>query len=286
MSTRLTKKTMSLFESIKHVDKNNIEYWTSRTLWKVLEYTEYRHFLPVIDKAKLACENSGQRIEDHFEDILEMVEIGSGAERSVDSVKLSRYACYLIVQNADPSKTIVAQGQTYFAIQTRIAEVQQMSEYQTLTDEEEKRLFLRTEMLKHNSLLASAAKDAGVIDNRDYAIFQNWGYKGLYGGMTANDIHLCKGLKKSQKILDHMGSTELAANLFRATQTEEKLRRENIKGKQHANKTHYEVGAKVRQTIKELGGTMPEELPTAESIKTVEKKKRNLLNSPKGKNDK
>ena len=286
MSTRLTKKTMSLFESIKHVDKNNIEYWTSRTLWKVLEYTEYRHFLPVIDKAKLACENSGQRIEDHFEDILEMVEIGSGAERSVDSVKLSRYACYLIVQNADPSKTIVAQGQTYFAIQTRIAEVQQMSEYQTLTDEEEKRLFLRTEMLKHNSLLASAAKDAGVIDNRDYAIFQNWGYKGLYGGMTANDIHLCKGLKKSQKILDHMGSTELAANLFRATQTEEKLRRENIKGKQHANKTHYEVGAKVRQTIKELGGTMPEELPTEESIKTVEKKKRKLLDSPKDKNDK
>lgn len=286
MSTRLTKKTMSLFERIKHVDKNNIEYWTSRTLWKVLEYTEYRHFLPVIDKAKLACENSGQRIEDHFEDILEMVEIGSGAERSVDSVKLSRYACYLIVQNADPSKTIVAQGQTYFAIQTRIAEVQQMSEYQTLTDEEEKRLFLRTEMLKHNSLLASAAKDAGVIDNRDYAIFQNWGYKGLYGGMTANDIHLCKGLKKSQKILDHMGSTELAANLFRATQTEEKLRRENIKGKQHANKTHYEVGAKVRQTIKELGGTMPEELPTAESIKTVEKKKRKLLDSPKDKNDK
>lgn len=286
MSTRLTKKTMSLFESIKHVDKNNIEYWTSRTLWKVLEYTEYRHFLPVIDKAKLACENSGQRIEDHFEDILEMVEIGSGAERSVDSVKLSRYACYLIVQNADPSKTIVAQGQTYFAIQTRIAEVQQMSEYQTLTDEEEKRLFLRTEMLKHNSLLASAAKDAGVIDNRDYAIFQNWGYKGLYGGMTANDIHLCKGLKKSQKILDHMGSTELAANLFRATQTEEKLRRENIKGKQHANKTHYEIGAKVRQTIKELGGTMPEELPTAESIKTVEKKKRKLLDSPKDKNDK
>ena len=286
MSTRLTKKTMSLFESIKHVDKNNIESWTSRTLWKVLEYTEYRHFLPVIDKAKLACENSGQRIEDHFEDILEMVEIGSGAERSVDSVKLSRYACYLIVQNADPSKTIVAQGQTYFAIQTRIAEVQQMSEYQTLTDEEEKRLFLRTEMLKHNSLLASAAKDAGVIDNRDYAIFQNWGYKGLYGGMTANDIHLCKGLKKSQKILDHMGSTELAANLFRATQTEEKLRRENIKGKQHANKTHYEVGAKVRQTIKELGGTMPEELPTVESIKTVEKKKRKLLDFPKGKNDK
>lgn len=150
-----------------------------------------------------------------------MVEIGSGAERPVDSVKLSRYACYLIVQNADPSKAIVAQGQTYFAIQTRIAEVQQMAEYQELSSEEEKRLFLRTEMLKHNSLLASAAKDAGVIDAKDYAKFQNYGYRGLYGGMTAKDIHTHKGLKKSQKILDHMGSTELAANLFRATQTEE-----------------------------------------------------------------
>lgn len=279
MSKRLTKKTMSLFESIKHVDENGVEYWTSRSLWKVLEYTEYRHFLPVIEKAKIACKNSGQNIEDHFEDILEMVGIGSGAERELDSVKLSRYACYLIVQNADPSKAIVAQGQTYFAIQTRIAEVQQMKEYQELSSEEEKRLFLRAEMLKHNSQLASAAKDAGIIDSKDYAIFQNYGYKGLYGGLNAKDIHARKGLKKSQKILDHMGSTELAANLFRATQTEEKLRRENIKSKQQANKTHYEVGAKVRQTIKELGGTMPEDLPTAESIKAVEKKKQKLLNS-------
>lgn len=285
MSTRLTKKTMSLFESIKHLDGDDVEYWTSRTLWKVLEYTEYRHFLPVVEKAKIACKNSGQHIEDHFEDILEMVEIGSGAERAVDSVKLSRYACYLIVQNADPSKTIVAQGQTYFAIQTRMAEVQQMAEYQALTNEEERRLFLRAEMLKHNSLLASAAKDAGVIDNKDYAIFQNWGYKGLYGGMTANDIHRKKGLKKSQKILDHMGSTELAANLFRATQTEDKLRRENINGKQKANETHYQVGAKVRQTIKELGGTMPEELPTVESIKAVERKKRKMIDSSKGEDE-
>lgn len=278
MAKRLTKRTMSLFESIKHIDESGNEYWTSRTMWKILEYTENRHFLPVIEKAKTACQNSGQRIEDHFEDILEMVRIGSGAERSMDSVKLSRYACYLIVQNADPNKTIVAQGQTYFAIQTRIAEVRQMSEYQELSGEEEKRLFLRTEMLKHNSLLASAAKDAGVIDSKDYAVFQNWGYQGLYGGMKAKDIHQRKGLKKSQKILDHMGSTELAANLFRATQTEEKLRRENIKGKQRANQTHYEVGAKVRQTIKELGGTMPEDLPTAESIKIVEKKQK-LLDS-------
>ena len=250
-------------------------------MWKILEYTEYRHFLPVVEKAKIACQNSGQRIEDHFEDILEMVGIGSGAERSVDSIKLSRYACYLIVQNADPNKTIVAQGQTYFAIQTRIAEVRQMSEYQELSGEEEKRLFLRTEILKHNSLLASAAKDAGVIDSKDYAIFQNWGYQGLYGGLKAKDIHQRKGLKKSQKILDHMGSTELAANLFRATQTEEKLRRENIKGKQRANQTHYEVGAKVRQTIKELGGTMPEDLPTMESIKVIEKKQK-LLDSKTG----
>lgn len=279
MAKRLTKRTMSLFESIKHIDESGNEYWTSRTMWKILEYTEYRHFLPVIEKAKIACLNSGQKIEDHFEDILEMVGIGSGAERAVDSVRLSRYACYLIVQNADPNKTIVAQGQTYFAIQTRIAEVRQMAEYQELSSEEEKRLFLRTEMLKHNSLLASAAKDAGVIDSKDYAVFQNWGYQGLYGGMTAKDIHQRKGLKKSQKILDHMGSTELAANLFRATQTEEKLRRENIKGKQLANQTHYEVGAKVRQTIKELGGTMPEDLPTVESIKVVEKKKQKLLDS-------
>ena len=279
MSKRLTKKTMSLFESIKHIDENGIEYWTSRSLWKILEYNEYRNFLPVIEKAKIACTNSGQIIEDHFVDINEMVAIGSGAERHIDSIKLSRYACYLIVQNADPSKTIVAQGQTYFAIQTRIAEVQQMKEYQELSSEEEKRLFLRNELQKHNSQLASAAKDAGVIDSRDYAIFQNYGYKGLYGGMSAKDIHAKKGLKKSQKILDHMGSTELAANLFRATQTEEKLRRENIKGKQQANMTHYEVGAKVRQTIKELGGTMPEDLPTAESIKAVEKKKQKLLNS-------
>ena len=212
-----------------------------------------------------------------------MVAIGSGAEREMDAVKLTRYACYLTVQNADPSKTIVAQAQTYFAIQTRIAEVQQMEEYNRLSTEEEKRLFLREEMAKHNSQLADAAKDAGVIEPYDYAIFQNYGYQGLYGGLGAKEIHARKGLKKSQKILDHMGSTELAANLFRATQTEEKLRRENIKGKMKANKTHYDVGKKVRQTIKELGGTMPEDLPVAESIKSVETKQRKML---KGKEDK
>lgn len=285
MSEKLTKKAVSTFENIKEVDINGNEYWNSRKLAKVLEYADYRNFITVVGKAKEACLNSGIPVNDHFVDITEMIVIGKGGERQVDSVKLSRYACYLIVQNADPSKTIVAQGQTYFAIQTRIAEVQQMKEYQELTSEEEKRLFLRSELLQHNSQLASAAKDAGVIDLRDYAIFQNYGYQGLYGGMTAKDIHARKGLKKSQKILDHMGSTELAANLFRATQTEEKLKRENIKGKQKANMTHYEVGAKVRQTIKELGGTMPENLPVEESIKVVERKKKKQLKEKNEKSD-
>ena len=206
-----------------------------------------------------------------------MVSIGSGAERPIDSVKLSRYACYLIVQNADPNKAVVANGQTYFAVQTRIAEIKQMDEYNRLSTEEEKRLFLRDELTRHNLQLADAAKNAGVIEPVDYAIFQNHGYMGLYGGLGAKDIHARKGLKKSQKILDHMGSTELAANLFRATQTEEKLRREQVRGKVKANKTHFEVGAKVRQTIKELGGTMPENLPVAESIKSVEAKQRKSL---------
>ena len=272
MKAKLTKKAVALFENIKKIDEEGREYWSSRDLWKILEYTEHRHFLPVIEKAKISCENSGHLVSDHFEDILEMVPIGSNTERQIKSVKLSRYACYLTVQNADPGKTIVAQAQTYFAIQTRIAEVKQMEEYNRLTSEDEKRLFLRDEVTKHNLLLADAAKVAGVIKPYDYAVFQNYGYKGLYGGLGAKEIHFRKGLKKNQKILDHMGSTELAANLFRTTQTEEKLRRENIKGKAKANQTHYDVGKKVRQTIEDLGGTMPEDLPTAESIKTIETK--------------
>ena len=283
MGTRLTKKATATFESIKKIDENGVEYWLSRDLAKILEYADYRNFITVINKAKEACSNSGNDVLDHFGDITEMVTIGSGAQRPIDTIKLTRYACYLTVQNADPNKTIVAQAQTYFAIQTRIAEVQQMEEYNRLSTEDEKRLFLREEMAKHNSQLADAAKDAGIIEPYDYAIFQNYGYQGLYGGLGAKEIHARKGLKKSQKILDHMGSTELAANLFRATQTEEKLRRENIKGKMKANQTHYNVGKKVRQTIKELGGTMPEDLPVAESIKSVEVKQRKLL---KNKGDK
>lgn len=274
MQNKLTTQSPTVFEQIKRVDENGNEFWSARDLAKVLEYSEYRHFSPVIEKAKEATVNSGQVVTDHFEDILDMVKIGSGAERPVESVRLSRYACYLIVQNADPSKEIVALGQTYFAVQTRLREIEQMDEYNRLSTEDEKRLFLRNEMAKHNQQLASAAKDAGVVQPLDYAIFQNHGYKGLYGGLDARGIHKKKGLKKSEQILDHMGSTELAANLFRATQTEEKLRRERIQGKTKANETHYQVGKKVRQTIKELGGTMPENLPTADSIKKVEAAKK------------
>ena len=214
-------------------------------------------------------------MEDHFVDVTDMVEIGSGAQRPLKTVMMSRYACYLVIQNADPAKDIVAQGQTYFAIQTRR---QELSDEEM---EEQRRLAIRSELRTHNTQLADAAKDAGVVDPRDYAIFQNHGYMGLYGGIGAQDIHSRKGLKKGEQILDHMGSTELAANLFRATQAEEKLRRQKITGKARANKAHREVGAKVRQTIKELGGTMPEELPSVESIKKVESKARKVLKGKK-----
>lgn len=272
MDKKLSNSRQTIFEQIKRIEQDKSEYWTARDLSRVLEYSEYRHFKPVIDRAKEACKNSGYEELDHFEDILEMIELGKGAKRGIEDVKLSRYACYLIVQNADPGKEIVAIGQTYFAVQTRLQEIQQMQAYQQLNTEEEKRVFLRKEMAEHNKQLAEAAKGAGVIEPIDYAIFQNHGYMGLYGGLDAKGIHKHKGLKKSQSILDHMGSTELAANLFRATQTEEKLRRENIKGKQKANQTHFEVGKKVRKTIQELGGTMPENLPVADSIKKLDKK--------------
>ena len=271
MQNELSNPNQTVFEQIKETDQNGNEFWGARKLSKVLEYTDFRNFLTVINKAKEACKNSGQPVEDHLVDFNEMVSIGSGAERKMESVKLSRYACYLIVQNADPGKEIVALGQTYFAVQTRLQEIQQMQAYQQLKTEEEKRMFLRKEMSDHNKQLAEAAKSAGVIEPVDYAIFQNHGYMGLYGGLDAKGIHRIKNLKKSENILDHMSSTELAANLFRATQTEEKLKRENIKGKQKANQTHFEVGKKVRKTIQEIGGTMPEKLPVATSIKKLSK---------------
>lgn len=268
----------SPFEKIKRISEDGYEYWSARDLYKLLEYSEYRHFLPVIDKVKEALISLDEDIQNHIEDMLDMVEIGSGATRELDSLKLSRFACYIAVQNADPSKTNVALGQAYFAIKTRQKELLEEDEKRLIQSEEDsKRLLLREQMRKHNKQLAEAAKDAGINEPIDYAIFQNYGYKGLYGGLDRQAIHKRKGLKKSQDILDHMGSTELAANLFRATQTEEKLKRENIKGKMKANQTHYEVGKKVRQTIEELGGTMPEDLPTAESIKKLERQKKKEL---------
>jgi DNA-damage-inducible protein D len=245
------------FETIKHLDDSGREYWSSRELSKALEYADYRNFLTVIEKAKRACENSGEVIHSHFVEANEMVQIGSGAEKPVETIYLSRYACYLIVQNSDPTKVVVAKGQTYFAIQTR---------RQENTDnriEDHNRVHLRDEMKKHNTSLMQTASMAGV---ESFAIFQNAGYKGLYGGLTMQDIHAKKKLKKNQKILDHMNSEELAANLFRATQTEAKIKRENIKGQGNANLTHYEVGLKVRNTINALGGTMPEQLPTVDGV--------------------
>ncbi|MFO1369258.1 MAG: DNA damage-inducible protein D [Marinagarivorans sp.] len=262
----MTKNNLSTqhhttFESIRKEDSEGHEYWSARQLAKVLDYSEYRHFLPVLSKAREACNLSGYQVSDHFEDILEMVSIGSGAQREVEDVRLSRYACYLIVQNGDSSKLVIANGQTYFAQQTRRQELADEAQFTQLS-ENDKRVAIRNELAEHNKHLAAAAKDAGVDTPLDYAIFQDHGYKGLYGGLGAKAIHAHKGLKKSQKILDHMGSTELAANLFRATQTEEKLRRDKVKGKTRANQTHFEVGKKVRSTIQELGGTMPENLPT------------------------
>jgi len=268
---KVEARKTSPFEKIKRVNESGAEYWSSRDLAEALGYTDYRNFEAVIQKAKAACFNSGQRIEDHFVEITEMIEIGKGGQRPVKTTLLSRYACYLIVQNADPSKEIVAMGQSYFAVQTR------RQELSDLAVEDEKRLFLREEIKRHNVKLADAAKGAGVIEPVDFAIFQDHGYMGLYGGLKTRDIHKRKKLHPEQKILDHMGSTELAANLFRATQTEEKIRREKITAKTKANIAHFEVGKKVRQTIKELGGTMPENLPVAESIKQVESKRRKAL---------
>lgn len=273
---RIVDQHHKTFEGMRQVDADGNEFWTARRLGKTLEYSEYRHFQPVIERAKESCRNSGHTVEDHFEDVLEMVDIGSGAKRQIADIRLSRYACYLIVQNGDPSKPVIANGQTYFALQTRRQELSDNEAFVRLS-ENDKRLAIRNELAKHNKHLAAAAKDAGVETPLDYAIFQDHGYKGLYGGRSAKDIHAIKGLKKSQKILDHMGSTELAANLFRATQTEEKLRRDQVRGKQKANQTHFEVGQKVRQTIVELGGTMPEALPTPEkSIQQIESAKKKL----------
>lgn len=255
--------TNIIFEKSRKLDDQYQEYWTARQLSRDLEYAEYRNFLPVVEKAKISCANSGHDIEDHFVQINEMVKLWSTAQRQIDNIKLTRYACYLIVQNADPAKQIVALGQNYFASQTRKQEITEQNH------EEHKRIQLRNEMKTHNKNLASAASRAGVTDYREFT--EAW-YAWLYGGMKSNDIHQHKWLKENEKILDHMNSEELAANLFRATQTEAKIKREQIRWQKNATHTHYEVGKKVRDTIKDFGGTMPEDLPIVENIKLTEKK--------------
>ena len=266
--------TESLFESIRHTNEYGQEFWYARELQIALEYKEWRNFHKVIEKAMTACEGSKNAVSEHFVDVTKTIDMPKNATKEIDDYELSRYACYLIVQNGDPRKKVIALGQSYFAIKTRQQEL--INNYDAL-NEDQKRLAIRKEMKEHNKLLVAAAKDAGVQTGLEYAIFQNCGYKGLYGGLTAKDIKARKQLNKKDDILDYMGHEELAANLFRATQTEAKLRRENIQGKEKANQAHYEVGKEVRETIGRLGGTMPENLPTPEkSIKQIEKEQRAL----------
>lgn len=241
--------TESLFESIKHINEYGQEVWYARELAKVLDYKDFRNFELIIFKAMEACRNSENEISDHFGEFTEMVPIGSNAKRGFRSYQISRYGCYLIVMNGDPQKEIIALGQTYFASKTRQQEL--LENYDELTDDQ-KRLAIRQELKDHNKSLADAAHDAGVIKPMDYAIFQNKGYQGLYGGLSRKDIHAKKQLKKNQDILDYMGHEELAANLFRATQTEAKLRRDHVQGKESQSDA-FEVGKKVRQTIADLG---------------------------------
>ena len=265
----------SLFESIKHINEYGQEFWYARELQIALEYSEWRNFCKVIDKAKDACKSSENEVLAHFVDVNKTSPMPNGGEKEIGDIQLSRYACYLIVQNGDPRKKVIALGQTYFAVKTRQQEL--IENYDQMTADQ-KRLAIRHEMSEHNKQLVAAAKDAGVETAQEYAVFQNYGYKGLYGGLGAKEIHERKGLKKSEKILDHMGYEELAANLFRATQTEAKLKREGIQGKSSANATHYAVGKEVRDTISRLGGTMPEDLPVPEkSIKQIEKEEKKRL---------
>jgi len=264
----ITNYTEEIFEKIKHVDQEGNEFWYAREIMKILEYNEYRYFLPVINRAKNSCLKSIQLVTDHFVQVHGMVDIGSNAKRKVEDYKLSRYACYLIAQNGDPKKKVIALAQTYFAIQTRKQELID-EEYKTLS-EDERRLRVRKQVSKGNYGLNRTALKSGV---KDLGEFHNAGYKGLYNGETANDIAKRKNLKYNQDILDHMGSTELADNLFRIVQTEDMLNEKKIDNEYEANLIHFEVGKKVRNAIKDIGGTMPEDLPKPlTSIKTIKKK--------------
>ena len=271
----LEKINETIFESIRHVDEYGNEYWYARELQYILGYNQWRSINDLIKRAKVACKESDNNIHDHFAVDRKMINIAKGATRNVIDYKLSRYACYLIVQNANPKYDMVALGQTYFAIQTRKQELLE-EEYGRLT-EDEKRFYQRDLTKKGNYSLNQTAKKAGV---KNFDKFHNAGYKGLYNGETANDIAKRKGLRYREDILDNMGSEELAANLFRITQTDAKLKRDNVDNEYTANSVHFEVGKKVRNTIKELGGTMPENLPTPDkSLKELEKEKNVIISN-------
>jgi len=265
----------SPFEAIRHETADGAEYWSARELAPLLEYSRWENFRQAVDRAILACRNSDEEVGDHFRETTKMIATGKGAQRRIADVHLSRYACYLVIQNGDPEKPAIALGQTYFAVQTRRAE--QADELAGLT-EAQRRIYARYQLADHNEALATTARAAGVISPTDFGIFQNAGYRALYNGESAGDIHRRKGLRPNQHILDHMGTTELAANLFRATQAEEKIRREEIQGRDAANAAHAAVGQEVRDTIARLGGTMPEDLPTPpQSIQELERAERKRL---------
>lgn len=252
----------SPFDVIRHIDEQGNEYWSARELSKLLGYTQYNKFTNVIRKAEESCKEAGGAISDHFTHLSESIKTGKGAMRTFETVHLSRYACYLLVENADPNgKPIVALGQTYFAVQTR---KQELADQIAALPEDQRRLVYRSEMAIDNQKLNEAARKAGLISASDFAIFTDHGYMGLYNGLRENDIHQRKQLLPKEHILDYMGSEELGANIFRATQTEAKLRREQVQGKTEANQTHLEIGKIVRKAIAEAGGTMPEDLPTPE----------------------
>lgn len=278
----LKGKEYKKFEDIKHTE-DGVEFWYARELAECLEYEKWVNFNKVINRAMLSCKNSGYEVDDQFAEVGKLITHAKGGKRKIIDYKLTRYACYLIVQNADPRKKVIALGQTYFAIQTRRQEV---SDYYNKLDENNKRLVVRGDIKQWNQMLAESAHNAGVITDKQFATFQNAGYMGLYGGETVEDIHKRKGLTKKQKILDYMNSQELIANLFRISLADEKLKKEKINNSEDASVIHNKVGQEVRATIKRVGGVLPENQPTPEKsideiakeqIKKLKKKKKLML---------
>ena len=279
MVNKSNKYTDSTFESIKHLDDYGNEYWYARELSKALEYSDWRNFLKVLNKAKMACKNSGFNVNEQLVEVNKLSKRHNNANVNIQDYKLSRYICYLIVQNADPSKDVVALGQTYFAIQTRKQEITEQ-EYETLSDDE-KRFYQRKLTRQGNYTLQKVASSAGV---KNMAEFHNSGYRGLYNGETADDIFKRKKLRYREDILDNMNEDELVANLFRINQTKQKLIKDNVQGENNAKAVHYEVGKKVRKAIQDIGGMMPEEMPTPKkSLKELEKEQKRLENKEQAK---